>query len=115
MERVAKSDGETAESKEVVEALHRSEQQLRDVIDTIPMMAWTALPDGSVDFVSRSWLEYTGFSIEYCLDAGRSTVAYPKALDRKAQKCHAAFVTGEPHEYEVLMRTASCAYPSEFT
>src|SRR5712692_9664707 len=59
IERVAKGDGEIAESKEAVEALRRSEQRLRDVIDTIPTMAWTALPDGSVDFVSRSWLEYT--------------------------------------------------------
>ena len=110
IERVAKGDGETAESKEVVEALHRSEQQLRDVIDTIPMMAWTALPDGSVDFVSRSWLEYTGFSMEDCLDAGRSAVAYPEDLDRTAQKWQAALATGEPYECEVRTRTASGSY-----
>src|SRR6266849_2597654 len=107
IERVAKGDGEIAESKEVVEALHRSEQRLRDVIDTIPMMAWTALPNGSVDFVSRSWLEYTGFSMEDCLDAGLSTVAYPEDLDRTAQKWQAALATGEPYECEVRTRTAS--------
>src|SRR5713226_4384875 len=67
IERVPKGDGEIAESKEAVEALRRSEQRLRDVIDTIPTMAWTALPDGSVDFVSRSWLEHTGVSMEDCL------------------------------------------------
>src|SRR6266851_2236171 len=110
IERVANSDGETAESKEVVEALHRSEQQLRDVIDTIPMMAWTALPDGSVDVVSRSWLEYTGFSMEDCLDAGRSAVAYPEDLDRTAQKWQAALATGEPYGCEVRTRTASGSY-----
>src|SRR5712692_6622248 len=110
IERVAKGDGEIAESKEVVEALHRSEQRLRDVIDTIPMMAWTALPDGSVDFVSRSWLEYTGFSMEDCLDVGRSTAAYPEDLDRTAQKWQAALVTGEPYECEVRVRTASGSY-----
>src|SRR6266852_1021971 len=74
------------------------------------MMAWTALPDGSVDFVSRSWLEYTGFSMEDCLDAGGSTVAYPEDLDRTAQKWQAALVTGEPYECEVRMRTASGSY-----
>src|SRR6266851_831635 len=110
IERVAKGDGEIAESKEVVEALHRSEQRLRDVIGTIPMMAWTALPNGSVDFVSRSWLEYTGFSMEDCLDAGLSTVAYPEDLDRTAQKWQAALATGEPYECEVRTRTASGSY-----
>src|SRR5216683_3011999 len=110
IERVAKGDGEIAESKEVVEALHRSEQRLRDVIGTIPMMAWTALPNGSVDFVSRSWLEYTGFSMEDCLDAGGSTVAYPEDLDRTAQKWQAALATGEPYECEVRTRTASGSY-----
>jgi PAS domain S-box-containing protein len=110
IERVAKGDGEIAESKEAVEALRRSEQRLRDVIDTIPTMAWTALPDGSVDFVSRSWLEYTGFSMEDCLDGGWSTVAHPEDLDRTAQKWQAALVTGEPYECEVRTRTASGSY-----
>src|SRR5216684_587654 len=105
--RVAKGDGEIAESKEAVEALRRSEQRLRDVIDTIPTMAWTALPDGSVDFVSRSWLEYTGVSMEDCLGGDWRTVAYPEDLDRAAQKWQAALATGEPYECEVRTRTAS--------
>src|SRR5260370_33131982 len=74
------------------------------------MMGWTALPNGSVDFVSRSWLEYTGFSMEDCLDAGLSTVAYPEDLDRTAQKWQAALATGEPYECEVRTRTASGSF-----
>src|SRR5713101_5961785 len=106
IEQAAKGDCEIAESKEAVEALRQSEQRLRDVIDTIPTMAWTALPDGSVDFVSRSWLEYTGFSMEDCLNGGWNTVAYPEDLDRTAQKWQAALATGEPYECEVRTRTA---------
>jgi len=94
IERVAKGDGEITESREAVEALRRTEQRLRDVIDTIPTMAWTALPKGSVDFVSRSWLEYTGLPMENLLDDGWSTVAHPEDLDRTAQKWQAALVTG---------------------
>src|SRR5260370_8727988 len=105
--RVGKGDGEIGESKEVVEALRRSEQRLRDVIDTIPTMAWTALPDGSVDFVSRSWLEYTGVSMDDSLGGDWRTVAYPEDLDRSAQKWQPPFATGEPYECEVPTRTAS--------
>jgi PAS domain S-box-containing protein len=110
IERVAKGDGEIIESREAVEALRRTEQRLRDVIDTIPTMAWTALPKGSVDFVSRSWLDYTGLHMENLLDSGWSTVAHPEDLDRTAQKWEAALATGEAYECEVRTRTASGSY-----
>src|SRR5260370_31585050 len=96
IERVAKGDGEIAESKEAVEVLRRGEQRLRDVIDTIPTMAWMALPDGSVDFVSRSWLEYTGFCMGDWLGTGWRTVAHPEDLDRTAKKWQASLATGGP-------------------
>src|SRR5260370_2522806 len=96
IERVAKGDGEITESRETVEALRRTEQRLRDVIDTIPTMAWTALPKGSVDFVSRSWLHYTGFHMEDLLDTGWGTGAYPEHPDTQAQKWEAPVAAGEP-------------------
>ncbi|MEA3074790.1 MAG: hypothetical protein QOD29_6236, partial [Alphaproteobacteria bacterium] len=46
------------------EALRRNEQRLRDVIDTIPIITWSMLPNGANDFTSRYWLEYTGVSTE---------------------------------------------------
>lgn len=30
------------------------------VLDALPAMVWTALPDGRIDFLNRSWLEYAG-------------------------------------------------------
>jgi PAS domain-containing protein len=41
---------EITQRKNVEEALRRSEQQLRDVIETIPAMTWTTDPNGSRDF-----------------------------------------------------------------
>jgi PAS domain S-box-containing protein len=73
-------------------------------------MAWSALPDGSVDFVSRSWLDYTGFSMEDWLGMGWRTVAHPEDLDRTAERWQAALATGEPYECEVRTRTARGSY-----
>jgi PAS domain S-box-containing protein len=36
--------------------------ELRSFIDRVPALAWSALPDGSVDFCNRRFQEYTGFS-----------------------------------------------------
>jgi PAS domain S-box-containing protein len=41
-------------------ALRKSEDHLRLVIDTIPTMAWSIQPDGTVDFVNQRWLDYAG-------------------------------------------------------
>src|ERR1700674_1455748 len=44
--------------------LQGSEDRLRLVIDTIPAHAWSARPDGSVDFINHRFLEFTGRPIE---------------------------------------------------
>src|ERR1700730_2890111 len=44
---------EITQRKHVEEALRRSEQQLREVIETIPAMAWTTDPNGSRDFANH--------------------------------------------------------------
>ena len=43
-----------------VRQLQRKSRELRDMIETIPAMAWTARPDGSDPFVNRRWAEFTG-------------------------------------------------------
>ena len=40
--------------------LRKSEAELRTIVETIPGYVGINLPDGNVDFVSQSWLDYTG-------------------------------------------------------
>ena len=44
--------------KRAEEQLRNSERNLRTIIETIPAFVRTANPDGSIDFVSQSWLDY---------------------------------------------------------
>src|SRR5262245_20552754 len=44
--------------------------QLRLAIDTIPGLVWSALPDGSAEFLNQRWLEYTGLSMKEGMDWG---------------------------------------------
>ncbi|HET9714483.1 MAG TPA: PAS domain-containing protein, partial [Pyrinomonadaceae bacterium] len=37
--------------------------ELSSVVDALPGLVWTALPDGQVNFVNRQWREYTGLSL----------------------------------------------------
>jgi PAS domain S-box-containing protein len=87
--------------------LQTSEDSLRLVIDTVPTFAWTALPDGSADFVNSHWQEYTGLSIEKTVGSGWEATVHPQDLNRHAEKWRMSLATGEPFENEVRYRRAA--------
>ena len=33
------------------------------VVDALPGLAWTARPDGQIDFLSDGWRDFTGLSV----------------------------------------------------
>src|SRR2546426_5525049 len=51
-------------AKEAEDRIRQNERELRITIETIPAFVVSYLPDGSIDFVSQSWLDYTGCSME---------------------------------------------------
>ena len=87
-----------------VQQLRRQEKKLRSVIETIPVMTWTALPDGSVDFVNRQGLEYTGLTVEQLAGSGWQTIIHPEDFERHLEKRRASLETGQPFESEVRYR-----------
>ena len=95
------------ERKRGEEAARRSEQVLREVIETIPAMAWTTLADGSNVFTNRHWLEYTGLSAEDTVGSGWQAVVHPEDINRYVDKRRAALARGEPFEYEARFRRAA--------
>ena len=51
-------------------ALIASEKNLSVTINSLPVLVWSARPDGSADFVNQSWIDYAGVSAEYILEWG---------------------------------------------
>jgi PAS domain S-box-containing protein len=90
--------------------VRRKEKELRKVIETIPAFAWTALPDGSVDFVNRKWREYSGLSVEETSGSGWRGVVYPEDLEPYLQIWRAAQGTGDPVQSELRLRGADGKY-----
>ena len=90
--------------------LRAQERKLRDVIETIPTFAWTALPDGSIDFANRSWGEYSGFSTENTVGSGWEAAVHSEDLKRHVEKWRASVANGERFENEVRFRRADGEY-----
>ena len=96
--------------RERVRQLRQQEKKLRDVIETMPTFAWTALPDGTEDFVNRHWNEYSGLSIEESAGTGWQTAVHPADLKPHLEKWHASLATGESFQNEVRYRRADGEY-----
>jgi PAS domain S-box-containing protein len=90
--------------------LRRSEKELREVIDTIPTVAWSALPDSSNSYVNKRFVEYSGLSAEQAAGSGWQAATHPDDLQQHVGKWLASVVTGEPFENEVRFRRADGQY-----
>ena len=61
---------ERTERRKSEEALRRSEKELRDVIETIPAIAFRTSADGRSLWINQRWVENSGQSVEETSGAG---------------------------------------------
>jgi PAS domain S-box-containing protein len=93
-----------------VQQLRREEKHLREVVETIPAMAFTAGPDGSREFVNRRWLEFAGMNEKAILGSGRQLTVHPDDLEEHLTKWRASLATGVPFENEARHCDAGGGY-----
>ncbi|PZR30465.1 MAG: hypothetical protein DI526_22435 [Caulobacter segnis] len=58
-------------------ALRASEQNLDLIINSLPVLVWSARPDGSADFINRSWRDYAGEPADKILEWGFLDLYHP--------------------------------------
>jgi PAS domain S-box-containing protein len=93
-----------------IEELKRAEQELRDIVDTIPAIVWVAFPDGSNTYANNRFVEYSGMSAAQTAGSGWQAAVHPDDLPRHDGKWRASVASGEPHESEVRFRRADGQY-----
>jgi PAS domain S-box-containing protein len=93
-----------------VQQLRGEERRLREAIETIPAMAWISGPDGTIHFVNRRWVDYTGLSqLGKVGEIGRIAI-HPEDLDRSTRRMGASSASGEPFEDEMRFRRTDGEY-----
>jgi PAS domain S-box-containing protein len=92
------------------EALRRREKELRDILETIPAMTVTVLPDGSDVFIGKRYVEYSGLSADKARRSGWRATVHPDDLDRHVSKWRTSLASGEPIEIETRFRRADGEY-----
>src|SRR3984957_18974903 len=98
------------ERKTAEEKILCNERELRTLIDVMPAYVGTCLPDGTADFLSQSWLEYSGQTREEAMGWGWAGALHPDDADRVLANWRAGLASGEPVEMEFRCRRADGIY-----
>jgi formate hydrogenlyase transcriptional activator len=96
--------------KNALVEIKNSENRLRTIIDTIPVLAWSARPDGSAEFLNRRWLDYAGLSAEEAADWGWTAALHADDLNRLAGYWRSILASGESGEIEARLRRFDGVY-----
>lgn len=86
------------------------ERQLRALADAIPLIVWTANPNGELDYYNRQWELYTGFTTEETRGWGWGQVLHPDDLQPCIDRWTQAFTSGEPYEIEYRLKRADGSF-----
>jgi len=96
--------------KTAEEALQANQRNLSLIINTMPVLAWSTRPDGSVDFLNQRWTDYTGLSSDQTRDWGWTAAIHPGDLQQLTEYWRSIMTTGEPGEIEARLRRFDGSY-----
>jgi len=93
------------------EEIKKSEGQLQQMVDAIPQTIVVLGPDGSVGYVNRTVLDYTGLSTDELMETDfRERVFHPDDMERLREIRRNAFSRGIPWENELRVRRKDGQY-----
>ncbi len=80
------------------------EDELTCIVDALPDIVLTALPDGSVDFLNHRWYEYTGISDDNAFGQGWQAAIHPADLTALLDRWRAVLASGERGDMQARVR-----------
>jgi len=99
------------QAEELIQASYReSEQRYRMLLEGVPQLVWTCLPDGRCDYLSRQWVEYTGVPEVEQLGFGWSEAVHPDDRPHLLERWTRAVSESGPFDVEFRIRGGSGEY-----
>jgi PAS fold len=79
------------------------ETEFNRLVDALPGLVWTALPDGGADFIDHQWSEYTGMSLTEALGSGWPSAIHPDDLSHLLERWAGFLASGRANAVEVRL------------
>jgi PAS domain S-box-containing protein len=96
--------------KRAEDALRKSEQELRLLIETLPGMVWRTTADGEPDYINQRYADYLGRSLPELAQQKWREVVHPDEVVTRAREWSRALETGTPVDTTCRFRRADGAY-----
>ncbi|HEX8616429.1 MAG TPA: ATP-binding protein, partial [Thermoanaerobaculia bacterium] len=94
------------------EEISRAGDELRLSFDMIPALAWSASPDGSLEFSNKQWHDYTGISAENACGDTWMRSFHPDDLEKVREKWRHVLRFRTSGEFEARMQRFDGDYRS---
>jgi len=92
------------QAEELARRVLKSEAEFRTLAESIPQLAWSARPDGTVDWYNRRWYEYTGTTFAQMEGGDWQGVHDPNMAEEVLRRWNAALNAGLDFEMEFPLR-----------
>lgn len=99
-----------SESKEVQRHLEEQKLFLQNLTNNVPALLWTAQPDGTMDFVSQPWIDYTGMDLATIRQQGWRELIHADDFAETLERWDEAARIERPYEMTHRVRTADGGY-----
>jgi PAS domain S-box-containing protein len=90
--------------EKALDEIKRSEDRLRQVVDTVPALVWCNRPDGVTQFVNQQYLDYTGFPMKRALESGVANAVHPDDAADLSEAFRRMWTTGIAGQAEARLR-----------
>ncbi len=90
--------------------LFASEGTFATLVDAMPQIVWSTLPDGHHDFYNRRWYEFTGVPEGSTDGEGWAGLFHPDDQPRAWERWRHSLATGETYDVEYRLRHHSGVY-----
>jgi hypothetical protein len=101
---------DVSESVRAKHALEESEQKFRLMANSLPIVLWTATPEGKLDYISEQWEDYYGNPISESLGDGWAGFIHADDVAAAAASWQYALASGTTYETEFRVRHKSGNY-----
>lgn len=87
-----------------------NDERFHRLITNIPQQVWTALPDGSLDYVNKQVTDYFGRSFDAMLGTGWIEIVHPEDVHETILRWTKSLATGCDYETDFRLRRADGCY-----
>jgi PAS domain S-box-containing protein len=87
-----------------------SERHYRELAEAMPLIVWTAQPNGFLDYSNQRWFSYSGLTLEETQGWGWQSALHPDDRQQCLERWNEALETGKSYQVESRLRRADGEY-----